>query len=276
MPSLFKRPTLLSAARLLTTAVLLIFLLGIAWNSYAFFSSDLPKQDPSRASVSTPEKQRLTTIHAHKNIEDWNIFGSYQKENAQRHENIRESKASISLLGTFFNQKGNRSSAIITLNDDGPTLFSISSKISSNIILKDITSQSIIIDNNGIMERVSLSEFNSVSGIDDNKLPQQNSEAEEVAEQDGAAKTARERALEKYGLEPVSKNSASGYRITEDAKEIIEKFNLKPGDTILSVNGYPVGEDGSDTLAIKSFQESGSASVVINQSGSTITMEYKR
>ena len=271
---LSKRITKLSVARHLATAVLLCLLLGIAWNSYAFFSTDLPKYDPLHPSISETKAPKQT-IQSPEKIQSWNIFGSYQEELAQSYEELRESKTSISLLGTFFNQSGTRSSAIISLNNGEPTLLTPSSEISRNIFLKDITSQSIIIDNNGTTEKVSLSDFKSVAGINNKKPSVKTSEPQEKAEKSGP-KSARDRALEKYGLEPVAQNSASGYRITKDAEEIIKNFNLNPGDIIVSVNGYPVGEDGSDTLAMKSFQESGSASVIINQGGNTTTIEYKK
>ena len=92
---------------------------------------------------------------------------------------------------------------------------------------------------------------------------------------DSPAQSPKQKTLEKYGLEPVSEG-ATGYIVTKDAKDLIEKFGLNPGDIVLSVNGYPIGDNSSDTLAVKSFQDSGAASVVINQGGSLTTIEYKR
>lgn len=274
MTSLLKafRPLQLTQSALLLA--LSASLLGIVWSNYIFFSSDL------QAPVSTPtdrlsKNNDTTTVYGVKDIESWRVFGVHQESKEHNYEDIKKTNLSIKLFGTFFNEKGILSAAIVSLNEELPMLVTKNSKISPNVQLKQVMAQSIVIDNNGNLEKVKLSDFESVLGLGEKEEKSELKDGNDSPDED-APQTARERALEKYGLEPVAKDSASGYRITDDAKEITEKFNLSPGDIILSVNGYPVGENDSDTLAVKSFQDSGSASVTVNQSGTTTVIEYKR
>lgn len=274
MASLLKTFNLPQLARSTLILALSICILAIAWSNYVFFSSDL-QSSTSAPPKMTPVDTDDNLVYGVKDIHSWKIFGSYKDSNTSHHNNIEKTNLSIKLFGTFFNESEVLSAAIMSMNKEPPVLVAKNSDISTNIILKEINAQSVIIDNNGRLEKVELSDFESVAGLVSNENnPQPGSDQD--SQDKNTPKTARERALEKYGLEPVAEGSASGYRITEEAKELIEKFNLNPGDIILSVNGYPVGENDSDTLAIKSFQGSGSASVAVNQKGKTTVIEYRR
>lgn len=273
MTSLLKalRPVQLTRSALLLALSTSLF--AVAWNNYIFFSNDL--QGPTLPKNKPSPNNEENVVYGVNDIQAWKIFGSYKGSEESHHEDIEETALSMKLFGTFYNESGVLSSAIISMNEKLPVLVTKSSSISSGVKLEDVNAQSVIINNNGKLEKVKLSDFGSVLGLgakeENPELQDKNDSPDEDAPQ-----TARERALEKYGLEPVAEGSASGYRITDDAKEITEKFNLSPGDIIISVNGYPVGENDSDTLAVKSFQDSGSASVTVNQNGTTTVLEYKR
>lgn len=70
--------------------------------------------------------------------------------------------------------------------------------------------------------------------------------------------------LKKLDLKPVSKDAPRGYRVGEDFPESgTEEVGVKPGDTIVAVNGYPVGEYHSDYLVWLSFKDRYQASVLV-------------
>ena len=70
--------------------------------------------------------------------------------------------------------------------------------------------------------------------------------------------------LNKLDLTPVSKDSPEGYRVGDDFPESgTEEIGVKPGDTIVAVNGYPVGEYHSDYLVWLSFKDRYRASVLV-------------
>lgn len=82
--------------------------------------------------------------------------------------------------------------------------------------------------------------------------------------------------LNKMDLTPISEDSPEGYRVGEGfPKSGTEEVGVKPGDTILAVNGYPVGEYYSDYLVWLSFKDRNRASVLVrNKEGEQFTFHF--
>lgn len=83
-------------------------------------------------------------------------------------------------------------------------------------------------------------------------------------------------ALRRLDLSPVSEHSADGYLVGENfPTEGTEALGVKPGDVVVSVNGYPVGEYNSDYLVWLSFRENHRASVLIRrENGEEFTVNF--
>ncbi|WP_111656028.1 hypothetical protein [Isoalcanivorax indicus] len=83
-------------------------------------------------------------------------------------------------------------------------------------------------------------------------------------------------ALRRLDLSPVSEHSADGYLVGENfPAEGTEGLGVKPGDVVVSVNGYPVGEYDSDYLVWLSFRENYRASVLIRrENGEEFTVNF--
>lgn len=82
--------------------------------------------------------------------------------------------------------------------------------------------------------------------------------------------------LEKLDLTPVDENSPQGYRVGEDFPESgTQEVGVKPGDTIVAINGYPVGEYHSDYLVWLSFKDTQKASVLVQtEEGRQFSFHY--
>ena len=82
--------------------------------------------------------------------------------------------------------------------------------------------------------------------------------------------------LERLDLTPVSEGAPQGYRVGEDFPESgTEEVGVKPGDTIVSINGYPVGEYHSDYLVWLSFKDTRKASVLVRtEEGRQFSFHY--
>lgn len=100
-----------------------------------------------------------------------------------------------------------------------------------------------------------------------------------VAEPEGEASppalTPREQVLEELDLTPVTPGSADGYLVGERlSTEVTARSGVKPGDTVVSLNGYPLGEAAWDELAWQSFESSGKAVVRVQRGGETFYVNY--
>jgi len=82
--------------------------------------------------------------------------------------------------------------------------------------------------------------------------------------------------LERLDLTPVSEGAPQGYRVGEDFPESgTQEVGVKPGDTIVAINGYPVGEYHSDYLVWLSFKDTQKASVLVQtEEGRQFSFHY--
>jgi len=82
--------------------------------------------------------------------------------------------------------------------------------------------------------------------------------------------------LNKLDLTPVNEHSPEGYKVGEDfPKSGTQEVGVKPGDTIVAINGYPVGEYHSDYLVWLSFRDTQRASVLVRtEEGEEFSFHY--
>lgn len=82
--------------------------------------------------------------------------------------------------------------------------------------------------------------------------------------------------LNKMDLTPISEDSPEGYRVGDGFPEWgTEEVGVRPGDTIVAVNGYPVGEYHNDYLVWLSFKNRYRASVLVrNEEGEQFTFHF--
>jgi general secretion pathway protein C len=81
--------------------------------------------------------------------------------------------------------------------------------------------------------------------------------------------------IRQLGLQPVSEGGTEGYRIGEQApKQLIEQVGLNQGDVVVSVNGYPLGDEESDLAALQSYLDSQAASIVVQRGEQEFTVNY--
>ncbi|MBZ2188521.1 hypothetical protein K8B33_05405 [Alcanivorax sp. JB21] len=82
--------------------------------------------------------------------------------------------------------------------------------------------------------------------------------------------------LSTLDLRPISDDSPEGYLFGDGLPEVWrEEFGVEPGDVILAVNGYPVGEYSSNYLVWLSFKDTHRASVLVRkQDGAEFTIYY--
>lgn len=86
----------------------------------------------------------------------------------------------------------------------------------------------------------------------------------------------RETLLKLNDLTPVSDTSPLGYIIGDRFyPKLLDEIGAEPGDTIVSVNGYNVGNEAGDLQAAESFLRTGSAfMIILTQEGRNLMLEY--
>lgn len=166
----------------------------------------------------------------------------------------------LTLLAVF-HARSLLASAVIDTEGHGAHRYHVGMELPAGGVLAEIRSTEVVIENGN--QRVTL-RMPLMGG--DGRAQTAGADDEEPALNVYGPKMPRRvvNMLNKLDLSPVSERAPNGYKVGEDFPESgTEELGVKPGDTIVAINGYPVGEYHSDYLAWLSFRDSHRASVLV-------------
>ena len=187
----------------------------------------------------------------------------------------REGDDSLALLAVF--QAYSRlASAVILTEGYGAYRYRVGEVLPGGHVLLAILPTRVVLDDNGT--RVTLHMAFSETAHGGAGMASANHDAATQVYSDDRPRMAWQavQMLNTLDLRPVNEQSADGYRFGEGLPEVwTEEFGVKPGDVVVSVNGYPVGEYHSDYLVWLSFKDTHQASILIrNPEGDEFTIRY--
>ena len=206
-------------------------------------------------------------------VADWMLFGVMQHKpgRADIDENIKETSLSIEVTGVLSTPIGD-GWAIASINKSPQKVVKKGDEIKKGIFVSRLTRDYIIVNNNGVSEKVTLQKF---SGSETQNLIGRTDSAD-TEKEEGTSENPNSllQTLRNAGLKRTSKDSASGYIVISNDKKVNTQFGLQEGDIINSVNGHPVGSDAADGLALRAFRKTGKASIEVSRDGNVIYLEY--
>lgn len=186
----------------------------------------------------------------------------------------------VELMALFQTHNQLIASAVIFIEGYGAYRFKVGEYVAQNIHLLAILPDRVLIRlSDGDIDAVYLKalEQGRINSVAD-ELPKESSlviSDEETEVELSTAQIRRKAFLQQVDLHPVTAGTASGYivgdRFPEDA---VKSTGITAGDVIVSVNGYPVGEEVSDVLAWHSVSSTESAVVVVRRAGQEFTVYY--
>lgn len=178
--------------------------------------------------------------------------------------------APLRLLALFQTYDQARASAVILHPDIGAYRYHVGEEIDRGRILAAILPDRILVKASGDIDVFYLEPLSVVVAEED-----ADNHEDAVTVPLSEAEQKKRNILKHFDLHPVSESLPSGYIIGDKFPEdATNRTGVKPGDILISVNGYPVGEDNSDYLAWLSFQTTQKASVVISRDGEEFVIYY--
>ncbi|MBF1802573.1 type II secretion system protein N [Alloalcanivorax profundimaris] len=253
-----------------------LLLVGLIGSSSLYYLSRPPTDTlpptpiPKAQKVNSAASKETITLNQ---IESWKLFGPLSKSHTGHREEAeyKETSLPIVIKGLLSNETGG-GWAIFALDKGEEKIIRKGMEIKPGIRVERLEQGYAVIINKGVSEKVALSDFSDIQGLGIEKSRKEPNLAETEKAEEKASGILQ--AIRNAGLRRVSKESASGYVVIGEDNRANKQFNLKKGDVINSVNGYPVGSDSADNLAFKTYQRTGKASVEISRSGETIYIEY--
>ncbi|HEX5679063.1 MAG TPA: type II secretion system protein GspC [Alcanivorax sp.] len=265
----------LRAILALLLVVFLAYLIArTVWMLWYGPRDSLPESDLQQVAVAGAQNGNSSVSASQ--VQSWNLFGVYQAEPGgpdDRPVDAPDTRLSLELLGLFQTRDRGRSSAIIAEKGKDAELFHIGDAIPGNAELEEIYADRVILRRQGRLETLRLNEIKGLAG----GVAQVTEPAPETQAPSPQTDLARQRTalIRQLGLQPVTEGAAQGYRIGEQApKQLIEQVGLNQGDVVVSVNGYPLGDEESDLAALRSYLDSQSASIVVQRGEQEFTVNY--
>ena len=180
------------------------------------------------------------------------------------------------LLATFQVDDVELASAVIYTEGYGAYRYRVGGDIPEGALLLAIEPASVLIEQDGQVFSLSMDLAGTPSldpeeGSNTSEADAEDSEPEYFSRFSEEAK----KFIDQFDLRPVRENFPEGYIIGDKFTELgVDYLGIQPGDIVLSVNGYPVGEYESDYLVWLSFRSTQKASVVIRGEQGEFTIHY--
>ena len=263
-------------------AVLLVIALAFVlaqtfWLLWYGPNEPIPSNSKTRLQVASAGQ---TVSLSQSQVDSWQLFGSFEQVAPQSDKptDAPETRLRLELLGVFQTADTEKASAIIAEKGKEGELYRIGDSIPGNASLEEVYPDRVILRRAGRLETLRWSD-SSLGGVSQvsrqpavEREPQQ-SQITEGSEED--MQRQRKAIIGQLGLQPVAQGGNQGYQLGKRApKQLISQVGLQSSDVILSVNGHSLGTEEGDMAALRSFQETRQASIVVQRGNQQFTVNY--
>ncbi|MFT6341388.1 MAG: general secretion pathway protein C [Alcanivorax sp.] len=264
-------------------AILLVIALAFVlaqtfWLLWYGPNEPIPSNSKTRLQVASSGQ---AVILSQSQVDSWQLFGSFEQEAAPQSDkptDAPETRLRLELLGVFQTADTDKASAIIAEKGKEGELYRIGDSIPGNASLEEVYPDRVILRRAGRLETLRWSD-SSLGGVSQvsrqpavEREPQQ-SQIAEGSEED--MQRQRKAIIGQLGLQPVAQGDNQGYQLGKRApKQLISQVGLQSNDVILSVNGHSLGTEEGDMAALRSFQETRQASIVVQRGDQQFTVNY--
>lgn len=215
-------------------------------------------------------------------IRNWELFGSPQAAAvAATPVEAPETRLRLELQGVFQNPDAAQASAIIAEQGKDGELYQAGDRVPGNATLEEVLTDRVILMRLGQRETLKLKEPDLGGSVERAQPDSSSARAAPPSalpgDEPSTAETERlpqqrERIIGLLGLTPAEQG---GYRIGDGAPaEQLSIIGLRPGDVLVSVNGYELGAESNDVAALLEFHNTGVASIVVQRGEQRFTVNY--
>lgn len=264
-------------------AVLLVVALAYVlaqtfWLLWSGPSEPIPSNSNTRLQVASSGQ---TVTLSQSQVDGWQLFGRFEQQAGAQPDkptDAPETRLRLELLGVFQTADTEKASAIIAEKGKEGKLYRIGDSIPGNASLEEVYPDRVILRRAGRLETLrwpdsslgGVSQVSRQSPIEREPAPSQFAEG---SEQD--LQRQRKAIIGQLGLQPVTEGDNQGYQLGKRApKQLINRVGLQSQDVILSVNGHALGTEEGDMAALRSFQETRRASIVVQRGDQQFTVNY--
>lgn len=265
------------AIAVLLVVALAYVLAQTVWLLWYGPSEPVPANSKARLEVSLSGDARTLS---QAQIDNWQLFGSYEPVASTANDkptDAPETRLRLALLGVFQNADTKRATAIIAEKGKEGELYHIGDSIPGNAKLEEVYPDRVILRRAGRLETLRWSDtaLGGVAEVQRKSVSPPRGNDTVVAGSPADLARQRKMIVSQLGLEPVNQGGSAGYRLGKRApKQLLAQVGLQSDDVILSVNGHPLGTESNDMAALRSYQNTQQASIVVQRGDQQFTVNY--
>lgn len=212
----------------------------------------------------------------------YNLFGQLDAGEPMA-ESVRrtapETHLRMRLEGVLVAERPENSGAIVAGTDGNTAYYRVGEVIPRDVKLVEVEPHRIFIRRNGEVESLTFEDEDGQgmvsqveqagkdSGLDLSSPENFVSDAQQKLAAEGDA------ALARFGLKPVKSGSAEGY-VYDGSNAMLSALNLKSGDVITAINGYPLGDIEEDSDLLATLKSEPRLRVEVMRDGARFTVNY--
>lgn len=261
------------AANVLLLGLTLYLALLLAWSTWFLVWREQPVAPVYQAGAAGPGNLEVSTPLA-----AFEFFGQPSLEQAAVAESVRrnapETRLSLKLEGILLAERPEYSGAIVSGPGNVTAHYRVGERLPGDAELVEVEPGRILIRRQGAYESLAFDEefqapVASAQATDVTPQSQDDfvSEAQARLDREGAT------ALLDFGLSPVDDGGTQGY-VFDGSNAMLRAINLRAGDVITSINGYPLGDLEQDRQLIDSLRSERHLQVEVERGGARFTVTY--
>lgn len=193
-------------------------------------------------------------------------------ENVRR--NAPETRLRLRLEGVMVAEEPAQSGAIVSETGGTSAHYQVGEMLPGNAELVEVEPARILIRRQGSYESLAFDEASGGELAQEALAEASTGSAEDfVAEAQSRLDAQGVEALVEFGLRPVQDSSLQGY-VFDGSNAMLRAVNLREGDVITSINGYPLGDIDQDRQLLESWRSESSLEVEVVRDGARFTVSY--
>lgn len=177
---------------------------------------------------------------------------------------VFQKPAEMRLLALFQAYHTGLASAVVHVQGMGAYRYRTGDEVQPGVTLGAILPDRVLLRTAGGVEALHLQAMRRLSDENMEEPPEKTEGPVVAGEDEEQIDSEAMKFLTRLDLYPINETAPEGYLVGNGfPPEATEQTGIKPGDIIVSVNGYPVGEASSDYLVWLSFRSTHKAAVLV-------------
>ena len=189
--------------------------------------------------------------------------------------NAPETRLRLTLEGVMVAERPENSGAIVTSGGNITAHYRVGEIIPGNAELVEVEPGRILIRRQGALESLAFDEDSEGPAIAamEPELDSGDTSGDFLDEAQQRLANEGANALLAFGLQPVDDGGSKGY-VFDGSNAMLRAVNLREGDVITAINGYPLGDLDQDRQLLETLRSESQLQVEVERDGARFTVTY--